>query len=127
VKELFDSLPPHRQPTQKHEKTDGHGKETSAGRAHARDAMSSQHQVVSSWSALTDRQLQVLVLVADGLTNAEIASRMFLSHWTVKRHVAILLRKLGLARRVDLAVWYHAQAPLDRVVRSRKGEEGRSP
>lgn len=55
---------------------------------------------------LTEREGEVVALVASGLTNAEIGDALHLSHWTVKRHVARIMRKLGLRRRVDLAVWY---------------------
>ncbi len=62
-------------------------------------------------AGLTDRQLDVLVLLADGLTNAEIAARLMLSVRTIDHHVAAVLDKLGvrsrraaaaLARRMDL-------------------------
>lgn len=47
-----------------------------------------------------------MALVAAGLTNREIAERLHLSPWTVKRHVANLLRKVGVRRRVQLALWF---------------------
>jgi DNA-binding NarL/FixJ family response regulator len=47
-----------------------------------------------------------MALVAAGMTNREIAERLHLSSWTVKRHVANLLRKVGVARRVQLALWF---------------------
>jgi ATP/maltotriose-dependent transcriptional regulator MalT len=50
-------------------------------------------------SRLTARQLEILKLVAQGLSNPEIAKRLRLSDHTVKRHVANLLMKLGLASR----------------------------
>ena len=49
----------------------------------------------SNPAGLTDRQLAVLALVADGLTNAEIADRLVLSRRTVDTHVAAVLAKLG--------------------------------
>ncbi|HEY1105271.1 MAG TPA: helix-turn-helix transcriptional regulator, partial [Agromyces sp.] len=52
---------------------------------------------------LTDRQLDVLRLLADGLTNAEIADRLVLSVRTVDSHVAAVLAKLGVASRQEAA------------------------
>jgi two-component system, NarL family, response regulator NreC len=51
---------------------------------------------------LTDRELEVLRLIARGLTNREVAERLFLSVRTVETHRARLQRKLGLSRRSDL-------------------------
>jgi DNA-binding NarL/FixJ family response regulator len=52
---------------------------------------------------LTGRELEVLCLVAEGLTNHEIAQRLVLSEHTVNRHVANILRKLGLTSRAAAA------------------------
>ena len=52
---------------------------------------------------LTERELKVLELISDGLTNREIGERLFLSEKTVKHHVSDILSKLGLSRRVEAA------------------------
>ncbi|HJY55661.1 MAG TPA: tetratricopeptide repeat protein, partial [Streptosporangiaceae bacterium] len=52
---------------------------------------------------LTARQAEVLRLLADGLSNKEIAARLYLSPGTVERHLATIYRKLGLGGRVDAA------------------------
>jgi DNA-binding NarL/FixJ family response regulator len=54
---------------------------------------------------LTDRELEVLKLVARGDENAEIGRELHLSPSTVKNHVSAILDKLGLDNRVQAAVW----------------------
>jgi DNA-binding NarL/FixJ family response regulator len=54
---------------------------------------------------LTAREEEVLVTVARGLTNAEIASELHISLSTVKTHLASLMNKLGARNRVEIAMW----------------------
>lgn len=54
---------------------------------------------------LTDREEEVLVLLATGLTNVEIGQRLFLSLGTVKTHIGAILTKLALRNRVEAAMW----------------------
>jgi DNA-binding NarL/FixJ family response regulator len=54
-------------------------------------------------AGLTERQAEVLDLLADGLSNAEIADHLFISHRTVENHVAAILRKLDVTDREEAA------------------------
>jgi DNA-binding NarL/FixJ family response regulator len=56
-------------------------------------------------TVLTPRELEVLKLVAQGLSNADIAQRLVLSEHTVHRHLANILGKLDLSSRAAAATW----------------------
>jgi DNA-binding NarL/FixJ family response regulator len=53
---------------------------------------------------LSDREREVLVLLARGLSNADIALRLYLSEGTVRNYVSAILSKLGVADRTQAAV-----------------------
>jgi len=55
-------------------------------------------------ASLTDREREILSLIADGLTNKQIGERLFLAEKTVKNYVSGLLAKLGMQRRTQAAV-----------------------
>lgn len=54
---------------------------------------------------LTQRELEVLRLLANGLDNRQIGKALFLSPTTVKRHVSSIVAKLGVSNRIQAAIW----------------------
>lgn len=57
----------------------------------------------TGWEALTETEHRVVELVAQGLTNPQIAARMFISAQTVKTHMKNVFRKLDVSTRSELA------------------------
>jgi len=55
------------------------------------------------WPSLTEAELPVARLTAEGLTNADIAARLCLSRYTVETHLKHVFAKLGLESRAELA------------------------
>ncbi len=64
-----------------------------------------QAQTLRHNDVLTERETDVLKLLSNGLTNAEIAASLVVSEETAKTHVANILRKLNLAHRTQAAVY----------------------
>jgi len=62
-------------------------------------------ELTPAQAILTDREVEVLKLVAQGFTNQEIADRLTLSEWTVRTHVRNILDKLHLANRTQAALY----------------------
>jgi len=66
-----------------------------------------------SGPSLTQRELEVARLVAVGMTNREIADRLVIARATTDAHLRMILGKLGLRNRVQLAVWCQQQGELN--------------
>jgi NarL family two-component system response regulator LiaR len=62
-------------------------------------------EAVNPFTELSERELEVLKLIADGMSNAEMAAKLFLSEKTVKGHVSNILSKLHLVDRTQAAVY----------------------
>jgi DNA-binding NarL/FixJ family response regulator len=65
---------------------------------------------------LTERELEVLALMAEGRTNAEIAEMLTLSEKTVRNHVSVILEKLGVVNRIEAAT-YAVRHDIKRLLR----------
>jgi DNA-binding NarL/FixJ family response regulator len=63
---------------------------------------------------LTDREREILRLVAAGKPNKEIAAELVISEHTARTHVSNILRKLGLASRTQAALWAVREGLTDR-------------
>jgi DNA-binding NarL/FixJ family response regulator len=57
-------------------------------------------------SIFTPRELDIIKSIADGLSNKEIADRLFISEGTVKNHISTILEKGDLSHRTQVAVYY---------------------
>jgi len=74
------------------------------------------------WRPLSTREFEVARLIADGLTNAEIAGELSIAPKTASAHVEHILAKLGVARRAEIATWVATVArPAGEMSPSRQG------
>jgi DNA-binding NarL/FixJ family response regulator len=71
--------------------------------AYARRGSGDRKRPATGWDALTSTELWVVDLIAQGLTNAQIAERLLMSRATAKTHVSHCLTKLGMATRSEIA------------------------
>ncbi|MBK6688497.1 MAG: response regulator transcription factor [Deltaproteobacteria bacterium] len=80
-------------------------------------------KVLPAEAPLTDREEEVLLTVAKGHTNEEIADLLHVSLSTVKSHVASLMTKLQVRNRVELAIWAYESGRV--LAGDRQGDPGR--
>lgn len=76
----------------------------------ARRGRGDRRRPAFGWDSLTPTELLVAELVADGLTNPQIAERLIIGQATAKTHVSNVLRKLDMTRRTQVATAYHQRA-----------------
>ena len=75
----------------------------------ARDAVSRGRPEVLESVRMTPRERQVIILIAEGLGNKEIASRLHIATHTVKSHVRNVMEKLMLHTRLQIAAYAHRE------------------
>jgi DNA-binding NarL/FixJ family response regulator len=56
---------------------------------------------------LTEKETQILSCVAEGMSNKEIAAALFLSEGTVRNYISVMLEKLSLRDRTQLAIFFY--------------------
>lgn len=66
-------------------------------------------EAIGAADTLTPREREVAALIAEGLTNAELAGRLYISKKTAAVHVSNILAKLGLSSRTQVAGWLHRE------------------
>ncbi|MER6558028.1 response regulator transcription factor [Streptomyces sp. NPDC001027] len=88
-------------------------------------ATAADDQEAARVGRLTEREREVLVLIAEGLSNAEIGARVHLSAGTVKDHVSAILTKLRVGGRVQAALLAQRAGLLDADTERRRPESGR--
>jgi DNA-binding CsgD family transcriptional regulator len=71
--------------------------------AYATRARGERKRPTTGWASLTPTELDVVKLIAKGLSNPEIGTRLFISRATVKTHLSHAFRKLGVTSRAELA------------------------
>lgn len=69
--------------------------------------LQTSHTFDYSTYEINERELEIITLVADGLSNKEIAGKLFLSEGTVRNYLSSILEKLELRDRTQLAVFYY--------------------
>jgi len=71
-----------------------------------REGLSAEKPSSIDRSLFTNRELEMIELIAEGLSNKEIAKRLFISEGTVKNYISSVLDKTGLEHRTQIAIYY---------------------
>jgi predicted ATPase/DNA-binding CsgD family transcriptional regulator len=82
---------------------DGGSMDLAEAVAYAQRARGPRRRPATGWASLTPTEQSVVALAAQGLSNPDIAARLYVSRGTVKTHLAHVYAKLGVANRTDLA------------------------
>ncbi|WP_316307887.1 response regulator transcription factor [Clavibacter michiganensis] len=77
------------------------------------------HGMGADLARLTAREREILVLVARGLSNAELAGRLFLAPTTVKTHVSRTRDKLGVRDRLHATIWAYENRVVEPLASTR--------
>jgi predicted ATPase/DNA-binding CsgD family transcriptional regulator len=84
-------------------RADGARTDLAEALAYASRGRGSRRRPASGWESLTPTELRITAAVTDGLSNPQIADRMFVSRRTVTTHLTSIFRKLGISSRAELA------------------------
>jgi DNA-binding CsgD family transcriptional regulator len=79
------------------------------------EAANEQRRPMLGWRTLTPSERRLAALVADGMTNKQVAARLFISHHTVDAHLRHIFRKLDINSRVELAKLVAIQQAMQRM------------
>ena len=71
-----------------------------------REGLSAEKPSSIDRSLFTNRELEIIELIAEGLSNREIGQRLFISEGTVKNYITSVLNKTGLEHRTQIAIYY---------------------
>jgi DNA-binding NarL/FixJ family response regulator len=96
------------------------GERSGAARSHADSHASGTKVSAATPPTLTRREQQTAHLIAEGLTNKDIAARLVISQRTAESHVKNVLAKLRFTSRTQIAAWMAQQSPNDRQPLARR-------
>jgi DNA-binding NarL/FixJ family response regulator len=68
-----------------------------------------------NFAGLTKRQLEVLKLVANGMSNSEIATNLYISAKTVDHHISAIFSKLNIHSRIEAAAFLYTNATIQKI------------